>query len=239
MMRTSTKAMIGLSLAASAGRAIGAVRALVSAAMPARCPVCADPLGRHRGGVCTFCWDEVSEVAGAGPSGRFVVSLTTLGPYEGRLAAIIRRLKFGDLPGVAAPLGERLARRFLGRPARVDLVVPVPLHRRRLRSRGYNQAERIASPISRALGRPLQPRVLGRVRVTGTQTGLSRRERIANVRGAFAAHRVDCSGARILLVDDVITTGATVRECARVLRAAGASHVHVAAAARTVGRIRI
>jgi ComF family protein len=186
--------------------------------------------------VCLSCWREIEETPAHPSLGRAIASMTVLGRYEGRLAGIVRGLKFHALPRAGTLLGDRLARRILARPARVDLVVPVPLHWRRRWARGYNQAEVIGRPIARALGRPLRRRALARVRFTPSQTGRDRRGRAANVRRAFAARRAVVVGKSILLVDDVITTGATVRECARILMRSGAAAVHVAAAAHTPAR---
>jgi len=116
-----------------------------------------------------------------------------------------------------------------------DLVVPVPLHPRKVRERGFDQSALLAAGLSRATGIPFGKRLLFRVRYTGTQTRLSRKERRENIRGAFALSgdgRI--RGAAILLVDDVYTTGATVNECAKNLRQAGATGVDVLTLARAV-----
>lgn len=116
-----------------------------------------------------------------------------------------------------------------------DLVVPVPLHRLKEREREFNQAERLAGPLARALGRPLHPRLLRRVQPTRTQTLLTKAQRAENVRRAFAWNADGrLQGERVILVDDVFTTGATTSACARVLRAAGAGEVCVWTVARGV-----
>ncbi|BCS55147.1 amidophosphoribosyltransferase [Geobacter sp. SVR] len=116
-----------------------------------------------------------------------------------------------------------------------DLIVPVPLHVRRLRSRGFNQAVLLAEPLAREWGLPLKRRLMRRVRWTRPQIELDAGERRANVRGAFAVDNPSqVTGKRILLVDDVFTTGSTVDECARVLKKAGACHVTVITMARAV-----
>ena len=227
--------MIPRPITVAADSIASACAALAGAALPAACPVCDGPLGRHEAGVCLPCWTEVEEVSAHPFGGRAISSITVLGRYEGRLAGIVRSLKFNALPRAGTLLGDRLARRLLAHPVRVDLVVPVPLHWRRKWARGYNQAERIGRPIARALGRPLRCGALARVRCTPSQTGRDRRGRVANVRRAFAV-RARLEGKAILLVDDVVTTGATVRECARILLASGAEAVHVAAAAHTPAR---
>ena len=224
--------MIPRSITVAGNSIVSACEALAGAALASACPVCDGPLGNHQGGVCLSCWAEIEEIPSWPLGGRSLASLTVLGRYEGRLGAIVRCLKFNALPRAGAFLGERLARRLLAHPVPVDLVVPVPLHWRRRWERGYNQAERIGRPIARALGRSLRHDALVRVRFTPAQTGRDRRGRIANVRRAFAA-KEKLGGKAILLVDDVVTTGATVRECARILLAAGAGEVHVAAAAIT------
>ncbi len=118
---------------------------------------------------------------------------------------------------------------------RWDAVVPVPLHPLKEREREFNQAARLARHLSRATDIPMQPRWVRRVRPTQTQTRLDRTERAANMRRAFApAPGVRCEGARVVLVDDVLTTGATTSSCARALRSAGAAEVCVWTVARGV-----
>ncbi len=218
-------------------------RITVETTLPADCPACGGPLGEPRAGICGPCWREALGRDGSpGGSlrampGRFPASLTAVGAYEGRLRAIIRCLKFGDLPGIGVPLGEALGSRLEASRVHADIVVPVPLHWRRRWRRGYNQAEVIARRVAGRLGLDIGPDVLKRIRSTRSQTGRSRRDRADNVRGAFAAARPGLSGADVLLIDDVVTTGATMRECARALRAAGVHSVHAAAPARTRARI--
>ena len=116
-----------------------------------------------------------------------------------------------------------------------DWIVPVPLHPARLREREFNQAERLARRLSAAMGIPLNTRLLQRVIPTKTQTLLSRAERLANVRRAFALRGAPAlQGERIVLIDDVFTTGATTSACARVLREAGAGQVSVWTVARGI-----
>lgn len=215
-----------------------ASRTFVETVLPAACPACRGPLGDHSGGVCASCWDEAVGTGGGHQIRpyRHLDSVTAVGSYEGRLRQIIRCLKFSDLPGLAAPLGERLAERLAPLAEGIDLVVPVPLHRWRRWRRGYNQAELIAARVARGLGRPLAPEALRRRRATASQRGRSRSERAANVRGAFCAPGLLLEGTNVLLVDDVVTTGATFTECARMIRAAGARAVHAGTIARTLTR---
>lgn len=119
------------------------------------------------------------------------------------------------------------------RPSRWDWLVPVPLHPAKENEREFNQAERLARPLARATGIPLRSRVLKRVAPTRTQTRLSREERADNMRRAFRLNAAaDLEGKRVVLVDDVLTTGATTSACARVLREGGAADVCVWTVAR-------
>ncbi len=144
-------------------------------------------------------------------------------------------MKYGPEPSLARFMGVLLARQFLWemRGLGIERVVPVPLHKKRLLERGFNQAALMARSIARALEVPLELRCLVKVRSTSPQVGLKRSERIANVKGAFAVtQKARVSGKRLLLVDDVYTTGATLSEASRCLLGAGAKEVHVITFAR-------
>ncbi len=113
------------------------------------------------------------------------------------------------------------------------LIVPVPLHGLKLREREFNQAARLAWPLAKAMGIPMDEKILQRTAATRTQTLLTRKERASNMRGVFAVQDgVKLTGQRIVLVDDVFTTGATTNDCARALRKAGAAEVCVWTVAR-------
>jgi ComF family protein len=147
--------------------------------------------------------------------------------YGGAVARAVVRLKYDPRPDLGAPLGDLLRR---GLPLlsgwTPDVVVPVPLHTSRLAERGFNQAALLAAPVARELGVPLAARALVRTRDTPQQATLDRKSRLRNVRRAFAARDArTVAGKRILLVDDVRTTGATLLACEHALRAAGASDV--------------
>lgn len=153
------------------------------------------------------------------------------------LRQVVHRFKYGRAASLGTPLGRILARscRPWFRAASFDLVVPVPLHPRRLRWRGFNQSVLLGREVGRAWGIPLDPFVLTRKVETAPQTNLAMRERQGNVRGAFAvAPRRPVEGKRLLLVDDVYTSGATVNECARALLRFGARDVQALTLARTV-----
>lgn len=151
--------------------------------------------------------------------------------YGGPLAEAICRLKYGGRTDLAGVLGRRLADLCAAYAGEVDVVVPLPLHPARLRERGFNQAALLARPVARALGVALDTRSLRRVRPTAVQASLPRPRRLDNVRGAFVAVR-SARPARVLLIDDVRTTGATLAASADALLAAGYPRVYTLALAR-------
>lgn len=167
------------------------------------------------------------------------------GVYDEALLDAIHRFKYRGKIQLARPLGTLLAAALLmhWRDDPPDLVVPVPLHPRRLRERGFNQALLLSRGWFRG-GRSLRSQlppmalerdILQRKRWTAPQTGLGRKARLNNIRNAFTvAGRDRIAGKKILLIDDVYTTGATVNECARVLRKAGAARVDALTLARTL-----
>jgi ComF family protein len=202
--------------------------------LPPRCPACRGRTGGWPFLFCPACEDGLepapSPVRMSGPD--VVDGLVSPFFYGGPLADAIVRFKHSGLPA----LGSRLARLAVAAVdlPRVDLVVPVPLHRRRLARRGFNPAGVIGLPVARAVRRPLVHGVLRRIRDTPSQGGLSPAGRRRNVRGAFApGRRASLVRERsVLLVDDVWTTGATARACARALLRAGAGPVIVFTLAR-------
>ena len=150
--------------------------------------------------------------------------------YEFPVDALLTRLKFGRELALAEPLGSLIGTAVSGTD--VDIVVPLPLHWRRLLVRGFNQAERLAAAVAAHLDRPIHRRALDRCRATRPQTSLDKRARQSNVAGAFRARADAVSGRRVLLVDDVVTSAATVSAASAALYRAGAKEVVVAALAR-------
>lgn len=161
------------------------------------------------------------------------------GAYDGELRELIHLLKYDQVHPAASVLGHMLGSALakLELPGDV-LVVPVPLHASKRRQRGFNQAELIAQSAFKPMHDKriqLATNVLQRVKPTVSQIGLTKNQRQENIRGAFkVAHLSKVSGRAVLLVDDVMTTGTTAAECARVLRRAGAAKVWVATVARTL-----
>lgn len=192
---------------------------------PSRCAACDAPLRRSS----VFCGACASTVERATESGGACVAAFD---YGGAIATAIARLKYEDRADLAPRLARAMdpvARSFEGA---VDVVVPVPLHPRRLAERGYNQAALLATPIAHRLGVSSKAGALARVRDTPRQVDMDRERRRTNVAGAFAARERLVRGARVLLVDDVRTTGATLDGCARALHEVGARDVRALVLAR-------
>ncbi len=163
-----------------------------------------------------------------------LVQLEWCGPYQGILRSALHALKYGGEQRIARPLGEAVAARWMRAGAGGDAIVAVPVHESRRRVRGYDQAELVAASAALALRLPLLP-VLERRRATIAQFELDRRHRATNVHDAFAVraeHARTVRGRWVVLVDDVVTTGATLAACARTLRAAGALAVSAVTVAR-------
>ncbi|MCC6737443.1 MAG: ComF family protein [Planctomycetia bacterium] len=220
-------------------------------------PVCMSCGERRAEGFCDACLLEIFAVPAptCGLCGRFLRSpglpcrdcrqtafafsrARGAARYAGLLRALLRRFKLGNEMHLARPLGQLaadLAERECPRPG---AVVPVPISRRKLLARGFNQAELLAESVAARLGRPMFPKALVRLRRAGKQAFLTRAGRIANAEGLFAPRKPllgrppDFTGKLVLLVDDVITTGATASACAAALRAMGAADVVAIAVGR-------
>ncbi|MBI4209282.1 MAG: ComF family protein [Deltaproteobacteria bacterium] len=192
------------------------------------CPACGDPLGvgSQRDSLCGDCLTEHRP---------FRLS-RSLFLYEGPVREAIHRLKYQKGENVAPALAVAM-KGFLsqdGTMGAFDVVVPIPLHPHRLRERRFNPAQLLARAISRGLNVPCDPHSLQRVRETLPQVELPRRQRLQNVKGAFKVASKGCfRGRRVLLIDDVWTTGATSQACARAIRQGGAVSVDVLTLARS------
>jgi ComF family protein len=218
--------------APSRGPVCAACWAAIRIITPPVCERCGDPLPS---------WRVISQTSARCPRCRRRRSAVDLGgavgAYEGALRDVIHALKYEGRRTLARPLGQLMAAYGARLLDGADCAVPVPLHRRRRRARGFNQAAELA----RALGLPVVD-ALVRVRATSSQTDLPAAQRHRNVRGAFRAAgagflrrgRAAVGGRTIVLVDDVCTTGATLEACAAALKAAGAREVRALTAARVV-----
>jgi len=224
---------------------------------PALCPVCQATLAaRRRDPLCGGCWEAIRRL---GPPACARCGLPFAAPaatglcggcarerpawdwalaaaeYEGAARDALHAFKFHGKRALARPLAALLLEQWgpALAAAAPEALIPVPLGRARERERGFNQAALVAERLGAALRVPLRPRWLVRARATQPQTDLGATERRANVRGAFAADTA-VAGRHVALVDDVLTTGATAAECARMLKAAGAARVGVLAVARVL-----
>jgi ComF family protein len=203
------------------------------------CPGCAGDLPRNLA-CCARCALPLDGAPGLAalcgacqrrppPYERSVVALR----YEGPVPALVAMAKFRGRLNVARLLGELLADAIRPRDSGLpEVLLPVPLHPRRLRERGYNQALELARTAGRSLGVPVEPSAVLRILSTAPQAGLDERARRRNIRGAFQ-ERGPLPWGHVAIVDDVVTTGSTVAELARVLGGAGVARVEVWAVART------
>ena len=232
------------------------LRALASLFYPSLCSVCSAPVEpseylcrpcsckapRIKAPFCARCSEPfpgaiTDDFSCANCSHRVLHFEAAVAAFRSR--GVVRKLvhdfKYGRHLHLRHPLAHWLLEtlddpRLHGR--RFDVVVPVPLHPARKRERGFNQAELLAELLSARAGLPLR-NALERIRYTTTQTAFDRAERMENLHNAFRLRKnADVRGWRVLLIDDVLTTGSTLSECARVLKAAGAISVHAATAAR-------
>jgi competence protein ComFC len=187
------------------------------------CPHCGQP--QSSGIICPSCAGKPSALS----------SVRSVFRFEGTVRHAIHELKYRNLRAIAPTLATYLTEHVSTLTTTYDVVIPVPLHPKRLNRRGYNQAELLAREIAEARGVSLSASALRRTRAGESQarTG-SMSERHQNVMGAFACTDTSMSGKQVLLIDDVCTTGATLEACAAALRAAGASTVSGLTVAREV-----
>lgn len=242
----------------------GAIDAVASVLFPAPCRICREPLTTaSRVPVCAACLDSLRRIVPpvCGACGRPFppIMSASVSPichgclrrvyrfdlarsfayYDDKMVRLLTLLKYEPATPLANWFATRLEEVVRAEPklAEVDWVVPVPLDRTRLRERGYNQAELIARPLARRLNRPISTDLLSRLHPRPPRLKLSRRERWDTVRGAFEAQAgAQLANVCVLLVDDVLTSGATLDACARALRSAGAAAVHAITVARVLPR---
>ena len=202
--------------------------------MPPRCGSCR---AASRRPLCTACRSILEPDLDATPIPHLDACLAAVA-YAGEIPAWMQRFKYpgsglshlDSVPiGILQDLISEAARSVIGQPP--ELVVPVPLHPKRLQTRGFNPAGLLSRAVARAAAAHVAPRALRRIRDTPSQTGLDRAARQRNVAGAFVCRRP--TPRTVWLVDDVVTTGATLSECARVLRRQGTRHVLAVCVART------
>jgi ComF family protein len=237
------------------------LRAALDIALPPLCPACREPLTDS--GLCAACWAKLSFIAppycerlgipfayDAGP-GMLSMEAIADPPAYGRARAAVRyddvarklvhALKYTDRLDLAPAMGRWMARAGAELIASGDALVPVPLHWRRLWARRFNQSAALAEAIAGATGIAVAHTLLKRVKSTAQQVGLTKAERATNVQGAFRVTqegKAQVRGRRLVLIDDVLTSGATVDACARALLRAGAASVDVLVFARVVDATR-
>ena len=246
--------------AAAALRRAG--RLALDFALPPLCPSCREPLGDGTG-LCSSCWSRLSLIeppycARLGipfvfDPGAGLLSMEAIANppaydraraavrYDDVASSLVHQFKYGDRLDLAPMMGRWMARAGRELLADADALIPVPLHWRRLWARRFNQSAALAGAISHLSGVPAVHDGLKRMRATPQQVGLSKAARADNVQGVFqvpAESKPEISGRRLVLVDDVLTSGATVDACARALLRAGAGHVDVLVFARVVAPTR-
>ncbi|MGH6725833.1 MAG: ComF family protein [Pseudolabrys sp.] len=248
------------------GRAVAALRRAgrltLDVALPPLCPACRAPLGDGVG-LCADCWSKLSLIEppycarlgipftyDPGPGLLSMEAIADPPAYDRARAAVrydevaralVLSFKYGDRLDLAPMMGQWMARAGRELLKEADALLPVPLHWRRLWARRFNQSATLTGAISHICGVPVLHGALSRVRATPQQVGLSKTQRADNVQGAFRVPpraKAEIAGRRLVLIDDVLTSGATVDTCARALLRAGAAHVDVLVFARVVAAMR-
>ena len=196
------------------------------------CPRCLEITRRF----CSPDWFHTPPLTVDTPTGSQMILAVSAAPFIEPLRQGIHEFKYNGTPDLAQPFAGFMSAAWEGAASAAeisaDLIVPVPLHPKRLRERGFNQSEHLGYHVGRETGIPMAPRALSRTRHTEHQARLGAAERKQNVQGAFAADAVLCAGKHVLLIDDVLTTGTTLCECAMALLAAGAARVSALTLAR-------
>jgi ComF family protein len=233
----------------------------VDVALPRLCPACREPVGDA--GLCAACWSKLSFIAppycerlgtpfafDGGPGLLSMEAIADPPAYQRARAAVryddvartlVHAFKYGDRLDLAPTLGRWMAHAGRELLKQADALVPVPLHWRRLWARRFNQSALLAEVVGKTAAVPVTHGALKRVKATPQQVGLTQAERAVNVQGAFrvpADGKAEVAGRKLVLVDDVLTSGATVDACARTLLRAGAAEVNVLVFARVVAAAR-
>jgi len=228
---------------------------------PARCKICLHPLRSYQEKyVCDRCFSQIEIVScycqkcGLPLSPSFAEVENPLckdcqkrrrqfhlarsaTPFFGSIRECIHLFKYSKKMGLSKPLGDLMLKALFSfwPDLEIDLILPVPLHPDKEDSRGFNQAHLLSKQISKGLNLPVVRGNLQRIVNTASQTSLSPKERLKNVKGAFKIKRPEAlAKKKILLIDDVFTTGATVEECSRILKAAGVKEINVFTLARAI-----
>jgi len=225
----------------------GAIQSLLDSILdfvyPPLCLVCGRLLDNGKDHVCRDCWDSIRKVHNSLPlfletrnkllMTGVVDGLVSLFVFEkeGGFQKIAHSLKYSGVQALGLELGRQLGSNLSDQGVRADALVPIPLHKRKFRERGYNQSELIARGCSQITGIAVRTDLVRRGKFTETQTKFSLEERKRNMENAFLCTSSDAGGKVIILVDDVITTGSTIESCAGVLRGAGAARIIAASAA--------
>ncbi|MBI1275311.1 ComF family protein [bacterium] len=229
--------------------------AVLASIAPPHCLMCREPVTHHPA-VCATCFGKLNFIGrprcghcgvplgpGANDGSECGACLAEPPAFDAAMAAclydeasqgLVTRLKYADSVHLAPLLAEWMLRHGQDMLAGADMLVPVPLHPSRLRQRMFNQSALLGEIIARKSGVSMHQEVLLRTRATAPQAGLSRNARKKNVSGAFSVGKMPLSGQCVLLIDDVMTTGATLHACAKALRKAGAREVRVLVFARRV-----
>lgn len=204
-----------------------AVSVLCDALSPPACAACDQPIPSRQ----VFCADCAATIVRDEPQADGSITFARFG---GAVAMALKRFKYEERADLARPLGHLLRRAVIDAGIQADVVIPVPLHPRRLAERGYNQSALLARSVAQQLDVPFAPRALARCRQTAQQARLGRTERLENMAEAFVVRNKPAVALRsVLLVDDVLTTGATLLACRQALTRAGAQDVTSACLARS------
>jgi ComF family protein len=189
-------------------------------------PRCCAGCGRVDDGWCLRCQQKLDAVPIENLHHGDSVEIIATGIHKNKLQQAVHALKYENLPELCHPLGQRLIARLKDVDWEIDIIVPIPMHPTRLKSRGYNQAQLLAEVVSAELSIPHLPTAVERIKETISQVGLNEEERLKNVANTFSANVDIIADKNILLVDDVCTTGATITACTDAAMAAGANKIY-------------